>query len=143
VKRMNDPKAVISWKELWMGVNRVMQQDCAEDRTRVLCEHGLMWLDSIKKQEMLMTYARNPHELSRVLEAESRVTIAEIYLHLALANFNAEDGGGRDGIKLHKFVDGEVVTTYRDENWWLKPPYAATYLENYEYFTALEKKEDA
>jgi hypothetical protein len=65
-----------------MGMNRVMQQDCNEFKTTATSQHGLMWLDSIKKHEMQMTYARNPHELARVLECESRVTVAEIYLHL-------------------------------------------------------------
>ena len=140
VKRMGDPNAVVSWKELWMGMNRVMQQDLGDDRTRVLCEHGLMWLDSIKRQEMHMTYARNPHELARVLEAESRVTIGEIYFHLCMANFDEAEGAGEDKVMVNKFKDGKVVTTYKEEKWWLKPPYAPTYLENYEKLTALEKE---
>ena len=141
VKRMNDPNAVISWKELLMGMNRVMQQDLGDDRSRALCEHGLNWLDSIKRQEMQMTYARNPHELSRVLEAESRVTIGEIYFRLCLANFDEEEDAGKDKVMINKLVGGKVVTTYKDEGWWLKPPFAPTYLENWEIKTALEKEE--
>ena len=141
VKRMNDPKATVSWKELWMGMNRVMQQDCGDYRTRVLFEHGLMWLDSIKRHEMQMTYARNPHELSRVLECESRVTTAEVYLYLGIANcMAAEEGAGEDKIRFTKFVDGEPVNTYKDDKWWLKAPYAPTYKENYDRCRALEKE---
>ena len=141
VKRMNDQQAVISWKELWMGMNRVMQQDCNEFRTPATCKHGLMWLDSIRKHEMNLTYARNPHELVRVLECESRVTVAEIYLHLALANFKAADEGvSKDKSMYNKLIDGELITTYRESNWWLKPPYAPSYLENYTTCRALEKE---
>jgi succinate dehydrogenase/fumarate reductase flavoprotein subunit len=140
VGRMNDPEACVGWKELWMGMARVMQQDCGDFRTPVLCQHGLMWLDSIKKHEMRMTYARNPHELARVLECESRITVAEVYLYLCLANFKAaEEGAGQDKCMFGKLVDGELITTYKEDKWWLKPPYAATYLENYEKCRALEK----
>jgi len=142
VKRMDDPKANVSWKELWMGLNRVMQQDCGEFRSPELCEHGIKWLDSIKKHEMQMTYARNPHELSRVLECESRVTTGEIYLNLCKANFRAaEQNIGKDKIMLNKFIDGELITTYKEAEWWLKPPCSSSYLENYTNCRALEKEE--
>jgi len=141
VKRMDDPNANVSWKELWMGMNRVMQQDCGDFRTRVLYEHGLMWLDSIKKHEMQMTYARNPHELSRVLECESRITIAEIYLHLGIANCDAAlEGLHDDKLMYNKLVDGKLVSTYKDDKWWLKAPYEPTYLENYKKCRANEKE---
>ncbi|MDR1299120.1 MAG: hypothetical protein LBJ84_02570, partial [Oscillospiraceae bacterium] len=123
-----------------MGINRVMQQDCGDIKNVALSNHGLMWLDSIKKHEMQMTYARNPHELARVMEAESRVTVAEIYLHLCLANFRADDEKvSKDRLMFNKFIDGELVTTYKEDGWWLKPPYAATYPENYAKCRALEK----
>jgi succinate dehydrogenase/fumarate reductase flavoprotein subunit len=141
VKRMDSPDANISWKELWMGVNRVMQQDCGEIHTVALSNHGLMWLDSIKKHEMQMTYARNPHELARVLEAESRVTVAEIYLYLSIANHRANEAGISTDKKMYtKFIDGELVLTFKEDEWWLNPPYAATYLENYEKCRANEKE---
>ena len=131
VERMNDAKASISWKELWMGMNRVMQQDCNAFRTPATCAHaGLMWAwTAFKKQEMLLTYARNPHELARVLECESRVTVAEIYLHLSLANFKAaEDGVGKDKYMYNKLLDGELITTYKEDKWWLKPPDASLHI---------------
>ena len=141
VKRMGKAEAQVSWKELWMGLNRVMQQDCGELRTMSTCKHGLMWLNSIKKGEMQMTYARNPHELVRVLECESRVTVGEIYLNLAIANFNTDaQGVSPDKAMLNKLVDDELVTTFREEKWWLKPPYAPTMLENYLDATAREKE---
>ena len=137
VKRTGKPEAGVSWKELWMGMNRVMQQDCGDFRTKVLSEHGLMWLDSIKKHEMQMTYARNPHELVRVLECESRITVAEVYLYHAIAKFKAaEEGVAEDKQLFNKLIGGELITTYREDKWWLKAPYAPTYLENYEKCTA-------
>ena len=141
VKRAGSADANVSWKELWMGLNRVMQQDCGEFRTPALYKHGLMWLDSIKKHEMQLTYARNPHELARVLECESRVATGEIYLHLGLANAKAEADGADGKLVYTKFVDGDAVNVYRDDEWWLKAPYAPTYIENYEKCRAFEKEE--
>lgn len=142
VKRMNDPRANVSWKELWMGLNRVMQQDCGEFRTLELAEHGLNWLDSIKRHEMQMTYARNPHELSRVLECENRVQTGEIYLQLAKANFlNPEVSNDKSKVMFTKCVDGEVSIRVEEDEWWLKPPYASTYLENFMIATAEERAE--
>ena len=141
VKRAGSPNACVSWKELWMGLNRVMQQDCGDFRTKALFEHGLMWLDSIKKHEMQMTYAHNPHELARVLECESRVTIGEIYLNVGVANCNAAEAGEGNGKTMfNNLVDGKLTTSYRELEWWLKAPYAPTYLENYEIHTALERE---
>ena len=138
VKRASDPAARISWKELWMGLNRVMQQDCGYLRTEGTFKHGLMWLDSIKKHEMQLTFARNPHELTRVLECESRITIGEIYFHLGLANYTAEKEGKTDMKMYVKLVNGERVLNFKEDNWWLKPPYAPTYLENYNKCRAKE-----
>ena len=141
VERMNDPKANVSWKELWMGLNRVMQQDLGEFRSPELCEHGLKWLDSIKKHEMQMTYARNPHELARVLECENRVTTGEVYLNLCKANFRSPElAADKSKVMLNKFIDGELITTSKEAEWWLKPPYAPTYLENFMNATALERE---
>lgn len=141
VKRMNDPKAKVSWKELWMGVNRVMQQDCGPFMSAELTEHGINWINSIKKHEMQMTYARNPHELARVIECENRVLTGEIYLQLARANYrNPELSKDKSKIMYSKFIDGELITTSREAEWWLKPPYASTYLENFMNFTAEERE---
>jgi hypothetical protein len=139
VKRFGAAEATVSWKELWMGMNRVMQQTCGEFRSVALCKLGLTWLDSIKRYEMQRTYARNPHELARVLEAESRVTVAEIYLYLALANFeNDAEGVSRGKLMYTKLLGGELIRNYKEDGWWLKAPYKPTYQENYDEIRALE-----
>lgn len=141
VKREGNPEAYISWKELWAGSARVMQSDCGEYRTIPILEHGLMWLDSIQKQEMQLTYARNPHELARVLECETRITCSEVFLVACIGKIEAEEKGfAEDKYIFHHLEDGHVATTHRDHKYWLRPPYAATYLENYRRFRAAEKE---
>ena len=143
IKRAGTPEAYISWKELWAGSARVMQSDCGEYKTIPILKHGLMWLDSIKKQEMQLTYARNPHELARVLECETRITCSEVFLEACIAKIEAEQRGvGKDAYIFNQLVNGKVVTTYREHNYWLKAPYAPTYLENYRQCRAHEKESE-
>jgi len=144
VRRAGQSGANVSWKELWMGLNRVMQQDCGDFKSPALCRHGLMWLESIKKQEMQSTYARNPHELSRVLEAESRVTVAEIYLLLCIANFRRQQDPKNKGKLMYtKMLGGKLISTFKEDGWWLKAPYAPTYEENYKICRSIESEREA
>ncbi len=157
----------ISWKELWGGSARVMQQCCGDNLTVPIIDLGLTWLDSIKKNEMQHTYARNPHELARVMEDETRITVSEMFLNAcrekvkwdaaekekkakeaALHPEKKAEGkpkGGQSGtvtwggknpyIIQHLDEAGKVVTHDLEDNYWLKAPYAPTYLENYEAAT--------
>ena len=123
----------ISWKELWAGSTRVMQQCCAEVKTEAVLAQGLRWIQSIRDTEAKHTYARNPHELARVLECDTRLTISEMYLHgcrlkLAMDAENLPE----DTYIFCRQEDGEVKTRYDRSKYWLKAPYKAGYLENYE-----------
>jgi hypothetical protein len=37
-------------------------------------------------------------------------------------------------------IGGEIMINFKEDEWWLKPPYAPTYLENYNRYRALEKE---
>ena len=133
VRREKDPKAVISWKELWGGTARVMQVCCNEYLTEPILKEGLDWMASIREQEMQMTYARNPHELVRVLECETRATVSEAYMRVCIAKLQADKQGLRRDQFLFNHMEGdEVISEIREDEFWLKPPYAPTYLENYQ-----------
>jgi len=139
VKRFGRPDAAISWKEIWGGSARVMQQCCGEVRTEPVLRLGLTWLDSIKKQELRQTYARNPHELARVIEGETRITCSDVYLHACIAKLAAAEHDAAGEYQFNQLADGEVVTTYRKARYWLEPPYASSYLENYDRRRAAER----
>lgn len=142
VKRLGDPDAYVSWKELWAGSARVMQQDCADNLSIPILRHGLQWMDSIKKQEMQQTYARNPHELARVLECETRITCSEVILNACISKIEAETSGKlqKDTLMFNRMVDGKIETTFDTDKYWLRAPYAADYLENYNNCIAAEKE---
>ncbi len=140
--RAEDESSYISWKELWGGTTRVMQTCCAEFITKAILEFGLGWLDSIKKTEAQKTFARNPHELARVMECETRITVSEIFLKSCLSKLETDDAGITDyEFIFNHLEEGEFRTDYREKDYWLKAPYEPTYLENYEKCTERDREE--
>ena len=121
-------KGEIGWKELKAGLTRVMQDYCGEYKNEGTLKLGLDWLKSISESEAISVYARNPHELARTVECLTHITLGEMLLHAALARIAGGPSGGSKTIRLEK---GTVIAGDRPARWWLKPPYAFTYGENY------------
>ncbi len=142
-KRLNDRNAYISWKELWGGTARVMQQTCAEYKTVPILRQGLLWMKSIRNTEGKMTYARNPHELARVLECETRFDVSELFLHACISRIEAEDDGSiGDGYVFNRLEGDRVITVHKENRYWLKGENLPGYLENYERCRAKERSGD-
>ena len=140
VERCGKKGAYVSWKELWGGTARVMQQCCGEYKTVPILKQGLLWLDSIKRTEGQLTYARNPHELARVLECETRFTVSELFLHACISRIEAEDAGlDAEGYIFNRLDGDEVRTIHKEPKYWLKGDNAPTYLENYRKCRAKER----
>ncbi|MCR4394076.1 MAG: hypothetical protein NUV31_06890, partial [Dehalococcoidales bacterium] len=74
VKRNNG----MDWKELNAGVCRIMQDYCGELKNEELLNLGLRWLNELENGEMKTAYARNPHELGRMLEVFNIATVARM-----------------------------------------------------------------
>ena len=134
----------IGWKELYAGIARVMQDYCGEYKTEETLRMGMEWLGSIKESEAGSVQARNPHELMRALECMSRITVGEMVMHASLARkasskylgFNRLDFSETDPPDWNKFTttrmeNGEVIAGELPLDYWLLPPYAPTYEENY------------
>ena len=64
----------MDWKELNAGVCRVMQDYCGELKSEEILKIGLKWFDEIEAGEASTAFARNPHELSRLLEVFNIMT---------------------------------------------------------------------
>lgn len=135
----------IGWKELQAGLSRIMQDYCGEYKSGESLKAGLTWLESIKQSEASNAYARNPHELMRVLECFSRLTVGEMIMHASLArkassdilDFKRLDYPDVDPEEWKKYVtiqlkNGDVKVGELPLNYWLENPYASTYRENYE-----------
>jgi succinate dehydrogenase/fumarate reductase flavoprotein subunit len=135
----------IGWKELRAGLCRIMQDYCGEYKSEEVLKMGLSWLNSIRESEASTAYARNPHELVRTLECMTHITVGEIVMHASLArkasnsilDFKRLDFPEMDPPEWNKFVtiklaDGNINVGELHLNYWLLPPYAPTYKENYE-----------
>lgn len=143
VQRAGNDDNYVSWKELWAGTARVMQCCCGEYKTLSVLKTGLKWLDSIREYEACLTYARNPHELARVLECETRLTCSKAYICGCISKLESERLGVDGDTYIFNSLDGDrVITEYRGKEYWLKPPYASSYLENYQRCRAKERGDD-
>jgi len=140
VKRKGD----IGWKELQAGICRIMQDYCGEYKSEETLKMGLRWLNSIRESEAARAYARNPHELMRTLECLTRITVGEMIMHASLArkasseilSFTRIDYPQIDPPEWKKLVtirleNGEAKAGELPLKYWLLPPNALTYEENY------------
>ncbi len=143
-------RASIGWKELNAGICRVMQDYCGQYRNEQTLQAGLRVLASVKESELAMAYAANPHELGRVLECHTILTVGEMVMHASLArqassrylNFHRLDYPAVDPPEWHKLLpirleDGQVKRGELPLDYDLKPPYASSYEENYQAHCAL------
>lgn len=75
----------IGWRELQAGLNRIVRDYLSDYKTERTLRMGMFWLESLKEQENEQVYVRNPHELARYLEVQSRIVVAEMYFAACLA----------------------------------------------------------
>ncbi len=137
-------KGGLGWKELKMGLVRVMQDYCGECRNEEVLLTGLRWLNSLRESELSSAYARNPHELGHILESLSQATVNEIIIQASRARkassrplgFKRLDYPETDPPEWRKYLtikneNGRIKTGYLPLNYWLLSPNAAEYNDNY------------
>jgi succinate dehydrogenase/fumarate reductase flavoprotein subunit len=134
----------ITWKELRSGLCRVMQDYCGEFKSEGTLRMGLQWIRSIRESEAPTAFARNPHELCRVLECHTHMTVGEIIMQASLArkasslllDFKRLDYPQVDPPEWHKIItirleNGGIQVGEQPLSYYLKPPYASSCAENY------------
>ena len=105
-------------------------------------------LSDLRSTEFAAAYASNPHELGRLLECDSLISMGEIVMHSSLArrpaagilDFHRLDYPEMDPPDWQKLlpvklVDNEVIIRELSLNHHLEPPYAPTYEENYSRYS--------
>jgi succinate dehydrogenase/fumarate reductase flavoprotein subunit len=135
----------IEWNELQFQLNRVMQEYCPECKNEKMLKLGLNWISEIKGNEANTVLARNPHELQRFLECMERIITGEIVMQSSLIRKASSPALGYirldypevDPPEWQKYLtirqDGDGIKTGElPFNFWLLPPNAPTYRENYE-----------
>ncbi len=75
----------IEWKELNAGVCKVMQDYCGEIKNEESLNLGLKWFEEIEGGEAAAAFARNPHELVRVLEVFNIITNGQMIMEASRA----------------------------------------------------------
>jgi succinate dehydrogenase/fumarate reductase flavoprotein subunit len=77
------------WKEIQIGLCRIMQDYCGDIKSTEVLEMGLWWLDSIRENELAAASAANPHELGKLIGCEVRAAVDEIIIRNCLARENS------------------------------------------------------
>ena len=75
----------LSWKELSLGITRIMRHYCGAVKSEGLLKTGLQMLEELKAHHAPRLSARNPHELIRALETLNVLANAELVIHSCLA----------------------------------------------------------
>ena len=141
---LRERPGAIGWKELNAGICRVMQDHCGQYRGDETLRLGLRRLAELREADLVRAHAANPHELGRLLECHTILTVAELIVHASLArrasssalDFARLDYPDDDPPAWHKLVtvrrDGEGVAPGElPLDYFLQAPYASTYEDNY------------
>jgi succinate dehydrogenase/fumarate reductase flavoprotein subunit len=140
----------VGWKELRAGIAKVLQSYCGKYKNEETLLTGLKWLQTIRESEASRVYARNPHELARTLECMTHITVGEIIMHASLnrkassvplcfdrLDYPQPDPPEWEKLVVLKLENGNLEVTELPIDYWLKPPYAPTYEENYRKHSGL------
>jgi succinate dehydrogenase/fumarate reductase flavoprotein subunit len=139
----------VGWKELNYAIARVMQDYCGRYKNELTLNSGLRLLKELKENEAATAYAANPHELGRMLECFSLITVGEMVMQASLArkcsslylDFYRLDYPQMDPPEWEKLLpirqeNDKVKVRELPLDFHLKPPYAADYEENYQIHAA-------
>lgn len=137
------------WKEVQIGLCRVMQDYLGEYKAKEVLETGLWWMNSIRNSELKKTIINNPHELVKWLECDVRLTCGEVIMHSSLKressvptmDFNRIDYPQVQDMKDDGFIavklndKGEVEYYMKPHFYWLQE---GSYQELYNKYCAKE-----
>jgi succinate dehydrogenase/fumarate reductase flavoprotein subunit len=144
-RAVGQPKSHNGWKEINGAIARIMRDYCGQYKNEETLNMGLRLLEELRTTELAEAYASNPHELGRLLECSSVITIGEMALKASLErrasnlmlDFRRLDYPRTDDPAWEKLLpmrqeNGEVVVRSLPLDFHLQAPYAPTYEENYQ-----------
>jgi succinate dehydrogenase/fumarate reductase flavoprotein subunit len=138
-------KAGNGWKEINAAIARIMRDYCGQYKNEQTINLGLRLLGELKTTELAAAYASNPHELGRLLECHSLITVGELVMQASLErkasnsmlDFHRLDYPVVDTPEWNKLLpirqeDGEIKVRELPLDFHLKTPYMSSYEENYQ-----------
>lgn len=138
------------WKEINAALARIMRDYCGKHKNEVTLNHGLRLLNELRTTELASAYASNPHELGRLLECHSLISVGELVIQSSLArkasnsvlDFYRLDYPDMDPPEWNKLlpirqIDGKPEARKLPLDFHLQSPYAPDYEENYRRYAGL------
>ncbi len=133
------------WKEINVAIARIMRDYCGSHKNNMTLNLGLRLLNGLRTTELASAYASNPHELGRLLECHSLITMGELVMQASLArkasnsilSFNRLDYPQMDPPEWNKLLpirqeNNRAQVRELPLDFHLRAPYASSYEENYE-----------
>jgi succinate dehydrogenase/fumarate reductase flavoprotein subunit len=138
------------WKEINVAITRIMRDYCGRFKNETTLNLGLRLLNELKTTELASAYASNPHELGRLLECHSLISVGELVFKACLQrkasnsmlDFHRLDYPQMDPPEWNKLLpirqeDNKVKVRELPLDFHLKAPYASTFEENYNKHSGL------
>jgi succinate dehydrogenase/fumarate reductase flavoprotein subunit len=136
------------WKEINTAIARIMRDYCGAFKNELTLNLGLRLLDELKTTELASAYASNPHELGRLLECHSLISMGELVMKASLERkasntilgFTRQDYPEIDPPEWNKLVpvrqeNNKVKARKLPLDYYLRAPYASSYEENYQKYS--------
>ncbi len=133
------------WKEINAAIARIMRDYCGQYKNELTLNLGLRLLNELRETELASAYASNPHELGRLLECHSLISVGELVIKASLErkasnsvlDFHRLDYLEMDPPEWNKLLpirqeNDKVKVRELPLDFHLKPPYADSYEENYQ-----------
>lgn len=134
----------IGWKEINYAIARIMQDYCSTYKSDLTLKAGLRLLEELRTTELNQAYASNPHELGRLLECHSLISVGKLVMQASLQrkassrylDFYRLDYPELDPPEWAMLLpirqrDGHVEVRELSFNHHLEPPYTTDYESNY------------
>lgn len=84
IYRLLDNEEGYGWKEIQIGVCRVMQNHLGAVKSKEIMELGKWWLESIQQNELQQALINNPHDLARAMDVDMRAEVGKLMMEASL-----------------------------------------------------------
>ena len=140
------------WKEINAAIGRIMRDYCGAYKNETTLKLGLRLLDELRNTELASACASNPHELGRLLECHSLITVGELVMKASLERKASNSILGFLRLDYPEMDPTEwdvLLPIHQEDNrprsrrvpldFHLREPYAPTYEENYRRYSGLQE----